>query len=243
MKFFKILLLTTVIILSTACERKLKYDGDDNNPENITLTVMASPDTTLEVMAGRSFVFTRLTDITEDAEYVFNISASLRFGHVYYSINGGEQKKMTYDDEHHRFVSDYRPSVGDHIAVNASEIDLPNVSGSTIVPSKPTLEVVDAKYVAPEEGEVITIACKLKLLTKTTNNLLTTRRSAMMKTTMTFSLPMMRLYSKIPTSMPSVATGLATSATSSLTSVSMARNMNLPSALTLWLLANKPNLL
>lgn len=69
------------------------------------------------------------------------------------------------------------------------------------------------------------------------------RRSAMMKTTMTFSLPMMRLYSKIPTSMPSVATGLATSATSSLTSVSMARNMNLPSALTLWLLANKPNLL
>lgn len=48
MKFFKILLLTTVIILSTACERKLKYDGDDNNPENITLTVMASPDTTLE---------------------------------------------------------------------------------------------------------------------------------------------------------------------------------------------------
>ena len=162
---------------------------------------------------------------------------------------------MTYDDEHHRFVSDYRPSVGDHIAVNASEIDLPNVSGSTIVPSKPTLEVVDAKYVAPEEGEVngkaevrlkkaaITIACKLKLLTKTTNNLLTTRRSAMMKTTMTFSLPMMRLYSKIPTSMPSVATGLATSATSSLTSVSMARNMNLPSALTLWLLANKPNLL
>lgn len=154
MEFFKILLLTTVIILSTACERKLKYDGDDNNSENITLTVMASPDTTLEVMAGRSFVFTRLTDITEDAEYVFNISASLRFGHVYYSINGGEQKKMTYDDEHHRFVSDYRPSVGDHIAVNASEIDLPNVSGSTIVPSKPTLEVVDAKYVAPEEGEV-----------------------------------------------------------------------------------------
>lgn len=149
MEFFKILLLTTVIILSTACERKLKYDGDDNNSENITLTVMASPDTTLEVMAGRSFVFTRLTDITEDAEYVFNISASLRFGHVYYSINGGEQKKMTYDDEHHRFVSDYRPSVGDHIAVNASEIDLPNVSGSTIVPSKPTLEVVDAKYVAP----------------------------------------------------------------------------------------------
>ena len=54
MKFFKILLLTTVIILSTACERKLKYDGDDNNPENITLTVMASPDTTLEVMAGLS---------------------------------------------------------------------------------------------------------------------------------------------------------------------------------------------
>ena len=154
MEFFKILLLTTVIILSTACERKLKYDGDDNNSENITLTVMASPDTTLEVMAGRSFVFTRLTDITEDAEYVFNIYASLRFGHVYYSINGGEQKKMTYDDEHHRFVSDYRPSVGDHIAVNASEIDLPNVSGSTIVPSKPTLEVVDAKYVAPEEGEV-----------------------------------------------------------------------------------------
>lgn len=50
----------------------------------------------------------------------------------------------------------------------------------------------------------------------------------MMKTTMTFSLPMMRLYSKIPTSMPSVATGLATSATSSLTSVSMARNINLP---------------
>ena len=58
MEFFKILLLTTVIILSTACERKLKYDGDDNNSENITLTVMASPDTTLEVMAGRSFVFT-----------------------------------------------------------------------------------------------------------------------------------------------------------------------------------------
>ena len=53
MEFFKILLLTTVIILSTACELKLKYDGDDNNSENITLTVMASPDTTLEVMAGR----------------------------------------------------------------------------------------------------------------------------------------------------------------------------------------------
>ncbi len=34
MEFFKILLLTTVIILSTACERKLKYDGDDNNYPN-----------------------------------------------------------------------------------------------------------------------------------------------------------------------------------------------------------------
>lgn len=148
-KLFHILALALLVVATTACERNLKFNGEDNKPENITLTVMASPDTTLEVMAGRSFVFTRLQGVVEDPEYVFNISASLRFGHVFYSVNGGERKEMTYDEKHHRFRCDYRPSPGDRIDVDASETDLPSVSGFTVVPSKPSLEVVDAKYVEP----------------------------------------------------------------------------------------------
>ena len=136
--------LAAVAAVTTSCERDLEFKSDDNVPENIALSVVADPDTTLEVMAARSYLFSRVKGYYDPKE-VFEIAASLRFGHVWYSVNGGEQTEMTYDETAHRFLSDYRPKAGDRIEVTASAPELPTVSGSTTVPAKPKIEVLEVK--------------------------------------------------------------------------------------------------
>lgn len=136
--------LAAVAVITTGCERDLEFKSDENVPENIALSVVADPDTTLEVMAARTYLFSRVNG-DYDPNEVFEKASSLRFGHVYFSVNGGTQTEMTYDGTKHRFLSDYRPKAGDRIEVTASAPDLPTVSGTTTVPQKPTIEILDIK--------------------------------------------------------------------------------------------------
>lgn len=136
--------LAAVAVITTGCERDLEFKSDENVPENIALSVVADPDTTLEVMAARTYLFSRING-NYDPNEVFEKASSLRLGHVYFSVNGGTQTEMAYDETKHRFLSDYRPKAGDRIEVTASAPDLPTVSGTTTVPQKPTIEILDIK--------------------------------------------------------------------------------------------------
>lgn len=138
------IVLAAVAAITTGCERDLEFKSDENVPENIALSVVADPDTTFEVMAARTYLFSRLNGNYNPNE-VFEKASSLRFGHVYFSVNGGSQTEMVYDETTHRFRSDYHPKTGDRIDVTASAPDLPTVSGFTTVPSKPKIEILEVK--------------------------------------------------------------------------------------------------
>ena len=54
------IVLAAVAAITTGCERDLEFKSDENVPENIALSVVADPDTTFEVMAARTYLFSRL---------------------------------------------------------------------------------------------------------------------------------------------------------------------------------------
>lgn len=135
--------MSIVAVVLTGCEKELGFDEGGENLNVIAISMVASPDTTLEAIVARTYrtgvVGTEGTNVVE----TFLKAATLRFATVTYSVNGASPVEMVYDAEHCRFRSDYRPKAGDVIAVSASEQNFPSVSANFTMPTvAPTVEIV-----------------------------------------------------------------------------------------------------
>ena len=135
--------MSIVAVVLTGCEKELGFDEGGENLNVIAISMVASPDTTLEAIVARTYRTGVVGTEGTDVEQTFLKAATLRFATVTYSVNGASPVEMVYDAEHCRFRSDYRPKAGDVIAVSASEQNFPSVSANFTMPTvAPTVEIV-----------------------------------------------------------------------------------------------------
>ena len=143
-------------LVMTSCERVLGFDEGGDDLKKIAISVIASPDTTLEAIVARTYY---AGDIEEDSvKYLsqYRYEASLGNATVTYSVNGSVPKQMTYDAVNYRFRCDYRPAEGDEIVISASEPNYPTATATTVIPVAPSLEILSAdKYQSLWTSEMI----------------------------------------------------------------------------------------
>ena len=138
--------MSIVAVVLTGCERELGFDEGGEDLNVIAISMVASPDTTLEAIVARTYRAGVVGTEGTDVEETFLKSATLRFATVAYSVNGGEPVAMTYDAERCRFRSDYRPKAGDVIMISASEPNFPSAAASVTMPvNVPSVEIVRAR--------------------------------------------------------------------------------------------------
>ena len=138
--------MSIVAVVLTGCEKELGFDEGGENLNVMAISMVASPDTTLEAIVARTYrtgvVGTEGTHVVE----TFLKAATLRFATVTYSVNGASPVEMVYDAVHCRFRSDYRPKAGDVIAVSATEQNFPSASANFTMPTvAPTVEIVGTR--------------------------------------------------------------------------------------------------
>ncbi len=150
MKHLKYLILSfsIVFVMLTSCEKELDFKGSEDVVEAIGMTVLASPDTTLEAVVAHTYPFTRINPQQYDVRKnpnaesavsgLFKKTAVLDTAVVSYSVNGATPKPMYYNADSHTFRCDYQPKLGDVIEVFASDPSYPTASAKFTVPTTPS---------------------------------------------------------------------------------------------------------
>lgn len=154
-----ILALGVVVAMLTSCEKELDFNGSEDAIEAIGITVLASPDTTLEAIVARTVPFTEISaydydirknpNAEEFIKEMFKTSLVLETATVSYSVNGSTPLPMHYSQDSHNYRCDYRPKVGDVIEVFASDSSYPSATAKFTVPDAPSgyVEIVSgSKY-------------------------------------------------------------------------------------------------
>lgn len=152
MKKFRylIFILSIATMVLAGCEKELSFDEGGENHNVIALSIVVSPDTTLEAIVARTYR-TGVIDVDQEEE-AFKVAASLKNATVTYSVNGAAPVAMAYDSERMRFRSDYRPKQGDVITIAASEQYFPSVSASMAMPQAPSFKILQTRKYQLEYG-------------------------------------------------------------------------------------------
>lgn len=159
LKYF-ITAFSIVFIMLTSCEKELDFNGSEDPIEAISISVVASQDTTLVAMIAHTYPFSdsevakyddRLHHNPLQSEYgtnyLFQTSAVLKTATVSYSVNGSSPRPMTYDSDTYCFCSDYQPKLGDVIQVFASDSNYPSASAKFSMPAEnnSSVEIVESR--------------------------------------------------------------------------------------------------
>lgn len=143
-----------VAAMLASCEKELDFNGSEDAINAMAISVVASPDTTLEAIVAQTYFF---GDVDANCDpranpYYYDLSvnklfdsSTLKTATVKYAVNGSSPVPMKYDAEASRFRSDYRPKLGDVIEIFASAPNNPSASAKVVMPSEvsASVEIVD----------------------------------------------------------------------------------------------------
>lgn len=146
---------TTLLMVLTSCEKVLQFA--ESTDDVLTLNAVATPDTVLMVSVSktsslngkpRQYQYLDFYDYYQHIDTLYYDQVP-KDAIVTYTVNDGEKSgNMEYDDDTHKYISDYRPRPGDNISISADYLEKLSqkkfsAHGSVSVPaSAPQFEVV-----------------------------------------------------------------------------------------------------
>lgn len=108
--FIKYTLVTGLSLLAASCYRETDLDHyrDDNGSNLLTVNSLVTPDSTIQLMATRTYFF---SDEHNERTYVRNLDVDV-------TINSETAGRMTYDASRNLYVSDVKVASGNRVAIH-----------------------------------------------------------------------------------------------------------------------------
>lgn len=137
--------LSATAIVTTSCEKTLPNDVNDSRITALTVNLAAEYGKPVTATLTLSNTYSRLLDPT------YNLSADTKYrqrliiqGTMQLTVNGSATYPMTYNESGQNYVSDYIPSEGDVIGVEAkSSVAVKTAQATCTVPGRPEISLVD----------------------------------------------------------------------------------------------------
>lgn len=137
--------LSATAIVTTSCEKTLPNDVNDSRITALTVNLAAEYGKPVTATLTLSNTYSRLLDPT------YNLSADTKYrqrliiyGTMQLTVNGSATYPMTYNESGQNYVSDYIPSEGDVISVEAkSSVAAATARATCTVPNRPEISLVD----------------------------------------------------------------------------------------------------
>ncbi len=141
---FAAAVLSATAITTTSCEKTLPYNANDSQISALTINSAAECGKPMTATLTLSNVYSRLLDptykLSSDTKYQQRLITQ---GTVQLTVNGSATYPMTYDENGLNYVSDYIPSEGDVISIEAKSSQAVTAQATCTVPSRPEISLVD----------------------------------------------------------------------------------------------------
>ncbi len=136
--------LSATAITTTSCEKTLPYNANDSQITALTINSAAECGKPLTATLTLSSVYSRLLDptykLSTDTKYRQRL---ITLGTVQLTVNGSATYPMTYNEVGQNYVSDYVPSEGDVISIEAKSSQAVTAQATCTVPGRPEISLVD----------------------------------------------------------------------------------------------------
>ncbi len=136
MKYRGAFLLPVTLILLSACEKTLEFNGEITDPK-LTVGALANTDTSFMVYLYQSAFF---LDVQSFTLTPFDLSSQAT---VQLSVNGAAFYSIPLDASENIFISDYRPSINDELSLTVSCEGYETVTAQTTVLERPSFKITD----------------------------------------------------------------------------------------------------
>ncbi len=127
-------------MLLISCYHEVDMDSyrDEDGENLLTLNSLVTPDSTVQVMATRTYFF---SDIHNDRTYVKGLDIDI-------IVNSEKKEGMTYDTERNLYISDVKVGPGDEVGLHTTFMDK-TITASDIMPHSVSIEDVTVSRQGP----------------------------------------------------------------------------------------------
>ena len=152
------ILLSSSLILLSACEKEVEFNAPDTEIDSdMTLNAIAVEGEPLTVYLNKAYSVGKAPLLNIGYQFAFSQNEALSDYHSdeYYRktfildadvqavVNGQQTYNLTLANDSTRYVCDYRPKVGDRIEVRTGKLHV-----ETIVPPNPKIKILNYKVIA-----------------------------------------------------------------------------------------------